>query len=248
MQAAHRLIEEIVSSSRIPSARRRREVLRELQAHVEDAISGGVTERLAVANLGVPREIARHFAWVYRRERAVLRLSVFLLSTIAVAGSVAAIVMAMKAGVAVGFGVPLIRMFNPRHTMIEAVDILSTAAAYVGLLSLEKLFDRRGFPKAAALLALIFAVLAAAFAMAGRPWKFLLFGLVAGFFLRTIQVLLKSHAARIGVVLACFGAVGLISLRPLNVASWVVTGLGYLAMTHLAARVDRALLNRLQQL
>ncbi|SPF49819.1 membrane hypothetical protein [Candidatus Sulfopaludibacter sp. SbA4] len=248
MQPAHRLIEEIVSSSRIPSARRRREVLRELQAHVEDAISSGVTERLAVDNLGDPREIASHFAWVYRKERAVLRLSVFLLSTIAVAGSIAAIVMAMKAGIAIGFGVPLPRIFSPRHTLIEAIDILSTAAAYVGLLSLEKLFDRRHFPKSAALLALIFAALAAVFSMAGRPWKFLLFGLVAGIFLRTIQVLLKNQAARIVVVPACFGAIGLISLRPLTVASWVVTGLGYLAMTHLAVRVDRALFKGLQQL
>jgi len=248
MPAADRFIEEVVSLSQIPSARRRREILRELQAHVEDAIAADVTEQLALANLGDPLEIASHFAWVYRKERAMLRLSVFLLSTIAVASAVAAIVMAMKAGMAVGFGVPLLRLFNPRHTTIEAFDILSTAAAYVGLISLEKLFDRRDFPKAAALLAMIFAAFGAVFSMVGGPWQFLLFGLAAGIFLRTIQVLLKSQAARIGVVLAGFGAIGLISLRPLNVASWVVTGLGYAAMTHLAARVDRAVFNRLQRL
>jgi hypothetical protein len=241
MPAADRLIQEIVSSSRIPWARRRREVLRELQAHVEDAIADHRTEPLALANLGDPREIASHFAWVYRKERAMLNISVFLLSTIAVAGAVAAIVMSMQAGIAIGFGVPLLRLLNPRHLTIEAIDILSTAAAYVGLISLEKLFDRR-------LLALICAVLAAAFWMAGGPWLFLFFGLVAGVFLRTIQVLLKNQAARLGVVLAAFGAIGLISLHPLNVASWAVTGLGYAAMMHLAARVDRALFDRLEQL
>src|SRR5258708_10191705 len=108
MQAVDRFIEEIVRSSQIPSTGRRKEVLRELKAHVEDFIlvsrdaghGDEETRRLVLANFGDPREIARQFAWVYRRERALFRISVFLLSTIAVASSIAAIVMTIQAGIA----------------------------------------------------------------------------------------------------------------------------------------------------
>src|ERR1700730_6333587 len=164
MQTADRFIQEIVSSSQIPSERRRKEVLRELKAHVEDfvAVSRDAghtdeeTQRLVFANFGDPQEIAKQFAWVYRRERAILHIAVFVMSTIVVASSIAVVVMTMRAGIALGLGVPLLRMFSPRHTIIEAMNMLSTAAAYVGLISLEKLFESRAFQKAAASLALVF--------------------------------------------------------------------------------------------
>jgi hypothetical protein len=256
MQAADRFIEEIVSSSQIPSGRRRREVLRELKTHVDDFVhvslaagrSEEETQRLVVASFGDPREIAKQFAWVYRRERTILRIFVFLVATVAMATSIAAMVMTLKAGIAIGSGVPLIRMFSARHTMIETINILSSAAAYLGLISLEHIFEHRRFAKAAACLSLLFAIVMAAFSLSGAPWGFLLFGLVCAVFLRTVQVFLKNQAARIGVVVACFGLIGLITFRPLYVASWLVTGLGYQTMTYLAARVDRALFNGLQQL
>ena len=95
------LIDEIVSSAQIPSESRRREVLRELQAHVEDFVfcarSAGHTEeeaeRLAFASFGDPRQIAMQFGWVYRKQRAFLRVAVFVLSTIAVAVAIAGTVM-----------------------------------------------------------------------------------------------------------------------------------------------------------
>jgi len=75
MTTAERLIDEIMAASRIPSERRRREVLRELRAHVEDFVSAGRLsgrseediERLLLERFGDPGQIAQQFAWVYRR-------------------------------------------------------------------------------------------------------------------------------------------------------------------------------------
>ena len=255
MRTSH-LIDEIVSSAEIPSERRRREVVRELRAHVEDFVlsarGAGHTEeeaeRLVFASFGDPRQIAMQFGWVYRKQRAVLRVSVFVLSTIVVAVAIAGMVMSLQAGLAIGRGVPLLRMFSARHTMIEAADILATASAYLGLISLEKLFEGRRFVRAAAVLSAIFAILIAVFRTAGAPWRVLVVGLVISLFLRTVQMRLKNPAARTGVVLACFGLFGMISFGTVSMASWLVMGAGYLAMTHLAARVDRAVFRKLQYL
>src|SRR5215813_5201518 len=89
MTTAERLIDEIMAASRIPSEGRRREVLRELRAHVEDFVSAGRQsgrseadiERLLVERFGNPQQIARQFAWVYRRECVALHLGAFLIST-----------------------------------------------------------------------------------------------------------------------------------------------------------------------
>jgi hypothetical protein len=245
----HRLIDRIVRSSRIPSESRRREVSRELHAHVEDFVlcarRAGHTEeeaeRLAFANFGDPRQIALQFGWVYRKQRAALRIVIFLISTFTVAVAIAAIVMSLQAGAAISSGVPLLRVFSARHTIIEAADILATAAAYLGLLSLQKVLAGRAFARAAAALSAIFAVLMALFRFVGAPWRVLLFGLIAGLFLRTVQTLWKSEAARTVVVLASFVLFGALAFRAINVASWLAAGTGYLAMTHLAERVDRAL-------
>jgi hypothetical protein len=77
MSITDRLIDEIMAASRIPSEKRRREVLRELRAHVEDFVSAGrqsghgeeEIERLLLERFGDQRQIAQQFAWVYRRER-----------------------------------------------------------------------------------------------------------------------------------------------------------------------------------
>jgi hypothetical protein len=251
-----RLIDEIVNSAQIPSESRRREVLRELQAHIEDFVlcarGAGHTEeeaeRLALAHFGDPRQIALQFGWVYRKQRAMLRVSAFFLSSTAVAAAIAAIVMSLQAALAIGLGVPLVHLFSARHTMIEAGDILASAIAYLGLLSLEKSYDRLHFTRAAAALSAIFALLIVLFRIAGAPWPVLLFGLAVALFLRTMQALLKSPTARGGVVLACFALFGRISFGPFSMASWLVMGAGYLAMAHVGARLDSALFRRLQDL
>ena len=250
------LIDEIVRAARIPSAGRRHEVSRELRSHVEDFVlsarsaghSEEEAERLAWASFGDPRQIAMQFGWVYRKQRAVLGVSAFVLSTMVVAAAIAGMVMSLQAGLAVGLGMPLARMFSAHHTMIESADILASATAYLGLLWLEKRFEDRRFLRAAAALAGIFAMLMGLSRVAGGPWMFLAVGLAIGLFLRTVKTLLKSAAARCAVVLACFGLCGMILFGPFAMASWLLMGTGYFAMTHVAAGVDRALCRRLQYL
>jgi hypothetical protein len=87
---------------------------------------------------------------------------------------------------------------------------------------------------------------------------FLIFGSVNAVFLRTVQVCLSRSAARLGAVFAGFGVLGVIFFHPPAsavpsalariAASWMLMGAAYQAMTHLAARVDAALLNRFQRL
>src|SRR5580693_5503146 len=103
MRAADDLIENIVNSSQIPSGRRRQEVQRELRSHIEDFMLAAheagsdddKIETLVLANFGDPGQIARGFAWVYRHERRTLQIFVFLLSTVVLASSLAATVLAV---------------------------------------------------------------------------------------------------------------------------------------------------------
>jgi hypothetical protein len=248
-----RLIDEILRSAQIPSESRRREVMRELRAHVEDFVvcarRAGHTEeeaeRLAIANFGNPRQIAAQFGWVYRKQRAAVQASVFVASALVVAAASTGIAMLLQAGLAFGLGRPMPNIFYSHHALIEAADILASATAYLGLIALEKLLEGRNFVRAAAALSAIFAVLVTLFLLAGAPWLIPVFGLVIALFLRSVQRLLKSPAARTGVVLACFGLFGTVRFGLLSVTSWLAVGTGYLVMTYLAARVDRALFRRL---
>lgn len=69
-----------------------------MRAHVEDFVSEGRhsgraeadIERLLVERFSDPRQIARQFAWVYRRERAALHLGAFLISTVLVSLTISA--------------------------------------------------------------------------------------------------------------------------------------------------------------
>jgi hypothetical protein len=260
MRAAEALIREIAASSGIPSGKGRRELVRELRSHVEDFASiarrAGHTddeiERMVLANFGDPRQVGRNFAWVYRRERTIFRLWAFGLCTLAVAALSSAAILAMQAGAALGFGVPPLAVLASSHTLIEATNILTTVAAYVGFLSLENLFERRRFQKALALLSLVFAILMGGFAFAGLRPAFLLFGFANAVFLRTVQEAVRSWTARLAAVLAYFTLSGLIfswirwpRYSYSVAASWLIMGLGYQLMTGVAARIDRHLCNRL---
>jgi HAAS len=254
MTAADRLIDELMAAARIPFARRRREVLRELRAHMEDFVSAGRRsglaeadiERLLAERFGDPRQIARQFAWVYRRERAALHLGAFLISTVLVSLTISAAAIAMQAGMAFGFGSPMVRVFGSRHTAIEALDILATAAAYVGLFSLGESFGRP-----LAVLAAVTSGLLVVFAAAGLPSHFVLFGFANGALLRLIQTVVRWPVARLGAVLACFGVLSAVFFHPswsklaMGATNWLIMGSAYHLMTHVTARVDRALAGRL---
>jgi hypothetical protein len=266
MRIADALIQEIITSSRIPSAKRRREVARELLSHIEDCVAiqrdagktGDEIERMVLARFGDPLQMGRNFSWVYRREQAICRLAVFALSIVALGGIVPIFILALQAGVTIGFGAPISKVFDPRHTMIETADILATVLAYVGIITLEGLFDHHRFPKAMAPLSLIFAVLAAGCRAMGVPGApLLIFGFANAMILRTIQIVVKNEAARLAVVsgfctlLAIWfwsRSAGLHYALLTSLASWLVMGLGYQVMADLAVRVNRGLFKRLQEL
>jgi hypothetical protein len=265
VRAADELIDCIVNSSQLPSGKRQREIQRELRSHIEDFVvvareaghGQDEIEKLVLAHFGDPGQIARGFAWVYRHERRRLRAFAYALSTVLLASGLSAAILAMQAGLAFGFGRPIIKVLASRHTVIEVLDILASVAAYLGLTSLENLFQSNRLQKAAFLLTAIFAVLVVSCA-AGLPIAFLLYGLVNGVFFRAVQLFVTPKVARIGVVMICFPLAGLVSalLRSpssqvapaATCASWLVMGAGYQFMTHLAARLDAAFLARLQRI
>ncbi len=266
MRAADELIDCIVNSSEIPSGKQRREIQRELRSHIEDFVVAAreagrgqdEIEKLVLANFGDPGQIAQGFAWVYRHERRRLRAFAYALSTVLLATCLSAAILAMQAGLAFGFGTSIMKVLASRHTVIEALDILASVAVYLGLTSLENLFESHRFQKATLLLTVILAILMASCAAAGLPITFLFFGLVNGVFFRAVQLFVTPKAARVGIVLVCFPLAGLamaLLRSPVSHvdpaatwASWLAMGAGYQLMTHLAARVDRALLNGLQRI
>src|ERR1700688_4937263 len=123
MRAADELINCIVNSSRIPSGMRRRDIEREPRCHIEDCIvaareAGGgqdEIEKLVLANFGDPGQIAQGFAWVYRHERRRLRVLAYTISTVLLASALLAAVLAMQAGLAFGFGRPIMKVLASRH-------------------------------------------------------------------------------------------------------------------------------------
>lgn len=266
MRAADELIESIVNCSQIPSGKRRREIQRELRSHIEDFVVAAreagrdeeEIEKLVLANFGDPGQIAQGFAWVYRHERRRLRAFAFTLSTVLLASSLLTAILAMQAGLAFGFGTPIMKVLASRHTVIEALDILASVAAYLGVTSLENLFESHRFQKAAFLLTVILAILMVSCAAAGLHTTFLIYGLVNAVFFRAIQLFVIPKVARVGIVVVCFPLAGLVmallrtpvsQVAPVAIcASWLVMGAGYHLMTHLAVRVDAALLNGLQRI
>jgi len=266
MCAADELVDQIVSASRIPPGKRRHEIQRELSSHIEDFVvaaseaghSQSEIEKLVLAHFGDPGQIAQSFAWVYRHERRRLRAFAFTLSTVLLASCLLAAILTTQAGLAFGVGTPIMRVVASRHTVIEAFDILASVAAYLGVTSLENLFKSRRFHKAAFLLTIILAILMGSCAAAGLHISFLFYGLVNGLFFRAVQLFVTPKVARVGIVMVCFALAGLVSalLRsPVSqvaaaatCASWLAMGAGYQVMTHLALRVDRALLNGLERI
>lgn len=266
MRSLEEVIDCIVNSSQVPSGRRRREIERELRSHIEDFVVAAreagrdqdEIEKLVLANLGDPNQIAKGFAWVYRHERRRLRALAYVLSTVLLASCLSAAILAMQAGLAFGFGTPIMKVFASRHTVIEVLDIISSVAAYLGLTSLEHFFESHRFQKAAFLLTVILTILMVSSAAAGLHAAFLFYGLVNGVFFRTVQLFVTPKVARVGILVVCFPLAGLVfallrspvsQVAPATTcASWLVMGAGYQVMTHLAARVDAALRNSLERI
>jgi hypothetical protein len=266
MCAADQLVDQIVNFSQIPSGRRRHEIQRELRSHMEDFIltareagrDDDEIEKMVIASFGDPAQIAEAFAWVYRRERATVRVCVFLLSSLAVTSLMLAAVVAVQAGIAIGFGTPVWKVLASPHTAMEALDVLFTVITYTGLVALEDLFERNRSLKALALLAVVFVVLAEVCVSVDFRTRFLVFGAVNGAFFRTTQVFIKSGMARTGIVGAAIALLGLISLAVMpsrfqyalaaTCTSWLAMGTAYRLMPDAVARIDAALFHRLQRI
>ena len=265
MRPAEQLINQVVNSAQIPLGKRRREIHRELRTYIEDFIAAArdagrdeaEIEKLVMASFGDPAQVAAGFAWVYRRERAMLRAGVFLLSSLAVTSLMLSAILTLQAGLALGFGHPVLSMLASRHTAIEALDILFTVTTYAGLVALEGLFERNGFFKALALLALAFALLSGVCAALHLHAPFLTFGVVNGAFFRTIQVYIKSGMARTGIVLAALALLSFFSFHVMPFrfpyallwcASWLAMAAAYRQMPNAVARMDAALFHRLQRI
>ena len=266
MRAADELIDRIMNRSQIPSGKRRREVQRELRSHIEDFVIAERAagrdqheiEKLVLASFGDPDQIARGFAWVYRHERRRLRVFAYTLSTVLLASSLLAAILAMQAGLAFGFGTSIMKVLASRHTVIEALDILASVAVFLGVTSLESLFESHQFQKAALLITAILMILTVPCAAVGLPTNFLFYGLVNGVFFRVVQLFVHPKVARVCIILVCFPLAGLVfallrsPMSQVPVAatcvSWLAMGVGYQLMTHLAARVDQALLKGLQRI
>lgn len=262
MRPTDDLVERVLSSSEVPLGKRRREIQRELRSHIEDFVDAaregghkeGEIEEMAVASFGDPGEIAQAFAWVYRRERAAASVLVFLLSSLAVTTLMLGAILAVQAGIAVGFGNPVRKVLTSPHTTIEALDILFTVITYTGLVALERLFDRNRSWKALGLLALIFAILTGIRMVIDFRAPFLVFGVVNGAFFRTIQVFVRNGAARTAVVAAAVALLGAIFLPAMTFrfsyalatcVSWLVMAAAYRHMADAVARMDAALSHRL---
>ena len=255
MRAVNEIIECIANSSGIPSGKQRHEIQRELRSHIEDFVAAAreagrdedEIEQLVLAHFGDPRQIAHGFAWVYRNERRRRRALAYAVSTVLIASCLAAAVLTIQAGLALGLGREIREVFASRHTVIEALDILTSVAAYLGVISLEGIFERRRFPKAAVLLTAILAALMAACRAAGWHSGFLLYGLVIAIFFRVLQLFVAPKIARAGIVLICFAAAGLVAALAWSPASlgslaatsanWLAMGVGYLMMTDVAERI-----------
>ncbi|PWU10076.1 MAG: hypothetical protein C5B51_04950 [Terriglobia bacterium] len=266
MYAADELVDQIVNSSQIPSGKRRQEIQRELRSHIEDLVEAAretgrdddEIKKMVVASFGDPAQIAGAFAWVYRRERAIMRVCMFLLSSLAVTSLMLPPILALQAGIAIGFGTSVSNVLASPHTVIETLDVLFTITTYTGLVALEELFERNRSFKALALLVLAFAVLMGGCATVGFRVRFLVFGLVNGSFFRTCQVFIKSGTARTGIVVAGLALFGLISFEVMPFrfhhalmatgASWLVMGAAYRQMPDVVSRIDAALFQCLQRI
>lgn len=266
MRSTDELVDRIVSSSKIPARRRRQEIRRELCAHIEDFVAAARAagheqneiEKRVLASFGDPEQIARGFAWVYRYQRRRLRAIAFTLSTVLLASCLLALALATQAGLAFSLGRPVMKVIASPHMAIEALDIVASVAAYLAVASLENIFASHRFLKAALTLAVILATLVAIDAAAGLHMALPLFGFATGIFFRAVKLFVTPTVARVAIVVVCFPLIGLglaLLRAPLSLpaltsmyASWLVLGMGYQLMTHLAARLDAALMSGLERI
>ncbi|HEV3196842.1 MAG TPA: hypothetical protein VGZ73_03020 [Bryobacteraceae bacterium] len=154
MGPENELVRRIVSQAGIPSARVRRDLERELNAHIEDAAEAARTEgtgggRSPICDsFGDPNEIALQFKRLHRSERiASFALDTFLLMTVSVA-AVGALIASLQVVAALSLGLD---PTAPRRLAQQIASIITLVSGYMGTYLGYRIFRRRRILKVVAL-------------------------------------------------------------------------------------------------
>jgi hypothetical protein len=165
MHSYHDFVQRIVSRSGVMTSRTRRELERELYAHLEDAVEDvrcqGHDEsrilQIVCDRFGSPDEIAREFAIAHRFERRAISIGRSLAFLGTSFATVAAFILAFQLVLAVISGTSPSKAFP--HLREEVIGFVSLALGYMGPRLEERLFERRRLAKALVLNAVLFALL-----------------------------------------------------------------------------------------
>lgn len=162
MVGIEEFVRRIVSRSGIPRSASRRDLERELQAHLEDAMEeadpmGGKDDHIlsaVCARFGDPDEIARAFEGEHRWERRAIFLADAVMLMCLSVLTVGALILGMQLAIAISLGIAPAHAF-PRLRG-EIVAFVSLALGYMGLYLGERLFRERRLLKALAIDSILF--------------------------------------------------------------------------------------------
>jgi hypothetical protein len=165
MQTREEFIRRIVSRSGIMTSKGRRELERELNAHLEDAIaearSEGCDEATILqtiwARFGDPDEIANDFAMVHRFERRAISIAHSLALMAVSMLTVTGLISVFQLLVATCSSVPPAEAFP--HLREEIIGFASLTLGYIGLHLEERLFQKQRLMKAFVLNCILFVCL-----------------------------------------------------------------------------------------
>ena len=154
MHTCEELIRRIVSRSGIMTSKGRRDLERELNAHLEDAIAEARSEgcdeatilQTVWARFGDPDEIAHDFAIVHRFERRAITIAHSLALMAVSMLTVTGLISVLQLLVATCFAVPPSGAFP--HLREEIIGFASLTLGYMGLHLEERLFQKQRLTKA----------------------------------------------------------------------------------------------------
>jgi hypothetical protein len=164
MAGSQQLVEQVINRLGVVRFSTRRDIARELSAHLEDIgdeeCSPGLTGDGAAAavreRFGTPEEIARDFADAYRLERwTIYAVAVLGLWAVSFLG-VWATFISLKAVICATLGRPLLTAFS--HLGLQFTNLSSPSLGYLGARAAERHFRKRQFVKAAGLNAFLIAL------------------------------------------------------------------------------------------
>jgi hypothetical protein len=211
------LIDRILSASGIVGRDRRRDIEREMRAHIEDIIeeerSAGrderEIERSVALRFGVPDEIGHEFAAVYRSQRIVFSLLSYSLLAVTSVAVVAAFVYAIQYSVVLWVGASTASIFTRSHLQPESAVIIGLTLGYLSLYFAERLFVQYRFAKALGLVGIIFGLAGASLNLAGLGCAGpLLTGFLFAIVVRLLERIVAHNRLRLAGLLVLFAVIG----------------------------------------